>query len=723
MRFAVRAAAGLLFAGAAHPADDIAAAYARAAEFVPWRVHTFLTQHEAQSARWAVDGREFTYVVRGPQGANRVRGDARTGKLRPAPTAPESPSITFDPAGKRGIGLTNYNLWLKEGGGGAPAALTTDGTRDNAYGALFEFGVLLESERASLTGPMRAAQGIWSPDGRWFATFRYDQRGVGKQTYWVAVTEEGYGKRPRFVDQPSPYPGDAKNAVATLILVDIEQRMVRSIDAATFETFLDPVDSKLMHWSADSRSLYYLQEGRGLRSVDVRRVDVANGAIEDLYRETSDTYLMLSGTRYPAIWQVSGDGRRLLWYSERDGWGNLYDIDLRGGAARPLTSGPGVVTKLLRIDERAGWVYFLACGRSADLDPYFRQAWRARLDGSRVELLTPGNADHVVSMPARGSSFLDISTAGVAGAPRVELRSLDGKMLARVADTDLAPLRARGWRGPERVKLRSADDRYDIYATVFRPTSFDPARKYPVLDYIYGIASLARTPWSFPLGAGYEMADSYWHSQAIAELGFIVIKVDSPGTPLRGRRFARESYGAAHVGAMLDSHIAAARQLAARDPSFDLDRMGIFGSSGGGFTSARALLLHPEFYKVAVAFSGAHDLLRLYGPEWGERYIGPYASNRETYDRLSNTAFAERLRGKLLLVHGEADSEVTISHTQQFVHALIAANRDFDLLYVPNMEHDMDSNPYAVRRRWDYFVENLAGLAPPPQFPMPGPAD
>jgi dipeptidyl-peptidase-4 len=703
-------------------ATDLRSAYQRAIDFLPWQVPTWLTQHEAYAAKWSGDGSGFSYVISGPQGAVRVTGDARTGQVKPAAAPPadaSEPPIAMDLAGRRGIGLEGFNLWLVDAKSGERVQLTTDGAEGNSYSALYEFGVLLESERKALQGPMRPAQGSWSPDGRYFASFRYDQRAVGSQLYWMAVTEEGYGARPRYVSQKGPYPGEP-NAYAELVVCDTRERTVRAVKEARFETLLDPFTAGLVQWGDDGHSLHFIREGRGLRSATVARVDVRDGSVRDLYEEKSDTYLMLSGSRYPAIWKVLRGGARMLWFSELDGWGNLHLVDLAtGGVLHPITRGAGVVTTLLRVDESGGWVYFVASGREAGLDPYFRQAYRARLDGSRVERLTPEPADHVISMPTQGKAFLDTQSAGVGSPPRVVLRSTDGKLIATIAQPQDSALEQRGWRAPERVKLRSADGRHEIYATVFRPSHFDRTARYPVLDYVYGLSSLARTPWSFPLGPGHEMADSYWHSHAIAELGFIVVKVDSPGTPLRGRDFARASYGAAHVGAMLTDHIAAMRQVAERDPSMDLGRVGIFGSSGGGFTSTRAMLLHPDFYKAAVSFAGSHDLLRLYGPEWGNRYIGPYEENRETYRLLSNSTFADRLAGKLLLVHGESDTEVTVTMTQQLVHALIAANEDFDVLYIPNAEHDLDSNAYAVRRRWDYFVKHLRGEEPPNGIRLP----
>ena len=723
--------------GQRRSSTEVAEAYARAASYVPWQVPTWLQQDETYAARWSPDGRQFRFMRAGPverggdaASGRRLKleemvGDARDGRLRPSPVAGPTPGAqptTLDPQGRVGIGLEGFNLWAVDSKSGSRTPLTRDGTEENSYSALYEFGVLLEVERKALGGPMRAAQGAWSPDGRYFASFRYDQRAVGRTLYWFAVTDKGYGARPQYVEQRGAFPGEP-NAFAELVIVDMRSREARTIQAARFETFLDPFTAGLVQWSADGKSLYFLEEGRGLRSVSVQRIDAESGRVETLYREQSRTYLMLSGSRYPAIWSVLRDGRRMLWFSEQDGWGNLYVVDLRAGKiAHAVTTGEGVVTRLLRVDQASGWVYFLAVGRDRRIDPYFKQLWRARLDGTATEQLTPEDADHFVSMPARGAAFLDVQSAGVASPPRTLLRSMNGKVLATVAATDAAPLQARRWRGPERVRVRSADDRYDVYVTVFRPSDYDAKLRYPVLDYVYGLSSLALTPRSFPLGRGAELSDSYWHAQATAELGFIVVKLDAPGTPLRGHAFARESYGEGHVGAMLEHHVAALRQLAQRDPSMDLDRVGIFGSSGGGYTSTRAMLLHPDFFKAAVSFSSSHDLLRLYGPEWGERYIVPFETHRALYERLSNTTYADRLRGPLLLAHGEADTEVTILMDQQFAHALIAANRDFDMLYIPNAEHDLDSNAYAVRKRWDFFIRHLRGEQPPPGFRLPEPS-
>lgn len=702
--------------------DDLAAAYRCAADYLQFRVPKWLTHHETWAAAWSDDGRRFAWRSVGPAGEQWQLGDAGTGKVtrsetQPAFAVPRHANINLSPRGDTGIGLEQFNLWRVDGDG-TRHALTTDGREERCYSAQYAFGVIENWERQALHGPMRPARGVWSPDGRWFATWRYDHGHARPQYYWRAVGAEGYGGRPEFVAQPAPYPGDAHDAFAELVLVDMDAGSVRVVADITFRTLVDPVAAGLLQWSADSSALYFLEEGRGLREVTLKRLDLDDGSITSLYQERSDTYLMLSGSRYPAIWAVLDRGRSLLWYSERDGWGNLYRINLANGKARnAITQGPGVVRQLVRLDEAAGWVYFLANGREPGVDPYFRQFYRARLDGRRVQLLTPEPADHLVSLPPQGDAFLDVQSAGLGAAPKTVLRTLhSGEFRATIAEVDFAPLRARGWRPPERLRVRDADDRYDVYVSVFRPGDYDPARSYPVLDFIYGLSSLAETPYTFPPGADHELGTYYWRAQSVAEVGFVVVMLDAPGTPLRGYEYARQSYGAGHVDSTLRHHVAAIRQLAARDKSLDLERVGIFGHSGGGFTSTRAMLFYPDFFKVAVSSAGSHDLVRMYGPEWGDRYIGPYESNRDVYEQLCNAHYADRLRGKLLLAHGEADSEVTIAMTQQLVHAFIAANKDIDQLYIPNADHDMSNHPYFIRKRWDYFVTHLLGRTPPADF-------
>lgn len=314
---AIAAILGLPGAGA----EEITTAYQRAANYVPWRIPSWLTVHETHAARWSDDGGEFRYYSYGPEGNRLIIGDGRTGRTRQAESATDTPRprLNLDPQKRWGVGLEGFNLWLVDGSTAERFQLTTDGREDDSYSALYEFGVLLDAERAELHGPMRAAQGAWSADGRYFASFHYDQRSVGSSFYWYAVTDKGYGARAQYYQQRGAYPGEP-NAYAELVICDTRERHCRSVKEARFETFLDPFTAGLVQWSADSRSVYFILEGRGLRSATVERVDLADGKVTPLYTEESKTYLMLSGARYPAIWSVLRDGRRMLWFSERDGW-------------------------------------------------------------------------------------------------------------------------------------------------------------------------------------------------------------------------------------------------------------------------------------------------------------------------------------------------------------------------------------------------------------------
>ena len=379
-----------------------------------------------------------------------------------------------------------------------------------------------------------------------------------------------------------------------------------------------------------------------------------------------------------------------------------------------------------RVDAERGWVYFTAGGREEGRDPYFRHLYRCTLDGADLTLLTPEDADHTVTFSPSGAYFVD-TYSRVDLPPVSVLRRADGTLIDTLEEADISALTEMGWRAPERFTVKARDGVTDLYGCIFRPTNFDPSRTYPVLDSIYPGPQTIHTPKAF--GGGDTGGRNFWQDQALAELGFIVVTIDGMGTPYRSKAFVDVAYGA-HFGEAggLEDHIVGLRQLAARDPSLDLSRVGIYGHSGGGFASAHALLSFPDFYKVAVSSAGNHNQMG-YLAGWGERYIGmPEGDN---YAGQVNATLAGNLRGKLLLVHGEMDDNVHPSLTMQLADALIAANKDFDLLIIPFTNHaffDLRwgleaadrfvslSHPYFVRKRWDYFVTHLLGATPPPGY-------
>jgi dipeptidyl aminopeptidase/acylaminoacyl peptidase len=352
---------------------------------------------------------------------------------------------------------------------------------------------------------------------------------------------------------------------------------------------------------------------------------------------------------------------------------------------------------------------FAASGREAGRDPYQRHAYAIGLEGKGLKLLTPEEADHTVAVSPDGAYLVDTYSRIDSAPVTVVRRASDGRAVREVERADVELLRRSGWPWPEPFAVKGRDGTTDIYGAIYRPSNFDPGRKYPVIDAIYNGPHAVRTPKSFtPSGP----------DQALAELGFIVVTVDALGTALRSKAFHDVSY--ANLGdSGLPDHVAALEQLAARHPQLDLGRVGIYGHSAGGYDAAHALLVRPDFYRVTVASSGTHDS-RSDRVWWNELWMGYPVGDH--YRRQANTNLAANLRGKLLLVHGGLDDSVHPAATLQLVDALVKANKDFDLLLLPDRGHDQ-GNGYFVRRLWDYFVRNLAGVEPPKEYPLIDPDD
>ncbi|NNF25854.1 MAG: prolyl oligopeptidase family serine peptidase, partial [Gemmatimonadetes bacterium] len=406
----------------------------------------------------------------------------------------------------------------------------------------------------------------------------------------------------------------------------------------------------------------------------------------------------------------SGD---VVWFSERDGWGHLYRIDGESGAVRNrITEGPWLVMSILRVDETAGWVYFTAMGREPDRDPYLAHAYRAALDGSRIDLLTPEEADHNVRVSPDGTYLVD-TYSRLDLPPVTVVRDRSGQVLQTVEEADVGPLRQAGWPLPTRFSVKGRDGVTDVHGVLFFPSHFDSTQAYPVVDYVYP------GPQTGPIGSRSFTVNPRGNAQALAELGFVVFLVDAFGTPGRSKSFHDRYYGNMGDNGIPD-HIAALRQLATLHPQMDLDRVGIFGHSGGGFASTGAILRYPDFFKVAVSSAGNHDN-RSYDYTWGEKYKGQLVRNEDgsdNFDTQANHLLAGNLEGKLLLMYGTLDDNVHPNATLLVIDELIKANKDFDLIVLPNRNHGYAGEDYVVRRTWDYFVEHLRGEEPPDQFQL-----
>ena len=463
-----------------------------------------------------------------------------------------------------------------------------------------------------------------------------------------------------------------------------------------------------VQWSSDSETLAFVSSSRDHKDATLRLADPESGNVQEILSEHASTYYE-SGVD-AQNWRVLFDSNEVLWYSERDNWGHLYLYDLGSGELKhQITQGDWAVQQVVRLDEEARYVYFNAGGRDGP-DPYFHYLYRAHLDTRVVDLLTPEQAHHSVDISPSGQYLVDrFSTPSVP--PTAVVRSEGGDHIMNLESADIVDLESAGWQPPQSIVVKARDGETDLYGLLYVPTGLDTTRSYPVLNYVYP------GPQSGSVGSrAFRAARS--DKQAIAELGFVVVEVDAMGTPGRSKSFHDAYYGDMGDNGIPDQ-IAAIQQLAATRPWMDLDRIGIWGHSGGGFASTGAILRYPDFYKVAVSGAGNHDN-RNYEDDWGEKWHGlleSYPDGRTNYDRQANHLLAANLKGKLLLAHGLLDDNVPASSTLLMVDALVKANKDFDLLVFPNANHGFSgARSYWMRKRWDYFVRHLQGTEPPKEY-------
>ncbi|MEO6583933.1 MAG: prolyl oligopeptidase family serine peptidase, partial [Ferruginibacter sp.] len=365
--------------------------------------------------------------------------------------------------------------------------------------------------------------------------------------------------------------------------------------------------------------------------------------------------------------------------------------------------------RLLKVDEKKRVAYFEAVGKEA-LNPYFSHIYSIGLDGNKFTDLTPEPGNHRGSFSPDGEYFVDTYSQPVMPAV-INLRSIKGKLITSLETTDVSRLRAMGWKPPTALKLIAGNGKTELFGLMFLPANLDATKKYPIIDYIYpGPQGGSVGSWSFNAARG--------DHQALAELGFIVVVLEGSSNPLRSKSFHDMTYGNMAENTLSDQ-VAGIRQLAKIYPFMDTSRVGIWGHSGGGFATAAAMFRYPDFFKVGISESGNHDN-RNYEDDWGERYIGLLqkgANNTDNYTNQANQYSAKNLKGKLMLAHGMLDDNVPPSNTLLVVEALEKANKDFDLVLFPNSRHGYGQySTYMMRRRWDYFVENLMGATHPKEY-------
>jgi len=554
---------------------------------------------------------------------------------------------------------------------GERIALSDDGDEANAYGRL-----------------------EWSPDSRVVVAWRIEP-GERKEVHLVRSSPRD-GGRAEVESRPYALPGDR----FTRYELDCFDVAARDRSRPVADRFEHGWSAPEIHWSRDGKRFSYLQVDRGHQRLRVIEVDPLAGTTRNLIDETSETFIWTVHTENLRLrlvdWLEESD--ELIYVSERDGWRHLYLVDPRDASLRQITRGEWVVRGIERIDEEKRRIWFSASGRNAGQDPYFVHHYRIDFDGSGLVALTAGDGDHRIEFSPDRRFVIDAYSR--ADLPPVhELRRVsDGSLVSKLEEADISELDAEGWKPPEVFVATGRDGRTDIWGLIFRPRNFDPAKKYPVIEDIYAGPQGSFVPKSFAVS----------RYRALTDLGFIVVKIDGMGTANRSKAFHDVCWHDLKDAGFADRilWIAAA---AAKYPQIDITRVGVYGNSAGGQNAAAAVLFHPEFYKVAVASCGCHDN-RMDKASWNEQWMG-YPVGPQ-YAECSNIENAHRLRGKLFLIVGEADTNVPPESTMRFVDALVRAGKDFDLLVVPNGGHGMGGE-YGQRRMQDFFLRHLAGVEPP----------
>lgn len=674
---------------------------------LPFQQIEFATDGKAIS--FVVERRRFTCDVQGNQcTATELPGGARAAGQQRGRGFGAS-AMAMSPDGKRLAFIRNYNLWVREIATGKETQLTTDGVKEFGYA----------TDNAGWTksdNPVVA----WSPDSKKIATFQHDARGASEM--YLVTTVAG---PPKLEAWKYPLPGDAKIFMIERVIIDVDNAKVTRLKMpadAHRSTLCDHIlcggTWADVQWAADSAQLAFASVSRDRKQVTLRIADPLTGAVRDVLEEKVATFFESSAASSAGRvnWRYLSASNEILWYSQRDDWGQLYLYDAQTGKLKnQITTGAGNVTHLLRVDETNRQLYFLGVGKEQGRDPYFRHFYRVGFDGKGLQLLTPEDADHDITLAPSGQYFTD-SYSKPDVPPVAVLRAVTGKLITTLEKADISRLLATGWQPPQPITVKARDGVTDLYGLMYKPTRLNPNKKYPIINNLYpGPQTGSVRGRSFSAERG--------DQQALAELGFVVVQIDGMGTPWRSKSFHTKWYGNMGDNTLPDQ-VAGMKQLAQKYPWIDIERAGIYGHSGGGNATATAMFSYPDFFKVGVGQAGNHDN-RLYEDDWGEKWQGLLVRNADgttNYDNQANQLMAKNLKGKLLLAHGTMDNNVPPYNTLLVVNELIKANKDFDLILFPNRTHGFGNEPYMMRRRWDYFVRNLSGAEPPKEFEFHPPA-
>ncbi|EHQ28489.1 S9 family peptidase [Mucilaginibacter paludis] len=582
--------------------------------------------------------------------------------------------------------------------------LTKDGVEFYAYGGDIENGTNIDEIKNRKK--RKPTSVLWSPDAKHFALIRSDERKV--KDLWVINSIAD--PRPTLETYKYEMPGEAEQPRKELWLFDFAAKTGKKLNVSLFK------DQELSTWSAPAKArnrddefrpsiwlgtnseFYFYRTGRDLKRIDVCSVDINTAKVTVQVQERMNIYVEISK---PGL--ING-GKELIEWSERDGWAHFYLYDDAGHVKNQITSGQFHCDDIINIDEKNRILYFTASGREPNENPYYTHLYSIKLDGTGLKLLNAGNFDHAVNMNDNEKYFVDVFSR-VNTAPKSVLRGNDGHQVMELEAADLSRLMAAGYKFPEPFKIKADDGITDLYGVMYKPFDFDPSKKYPLIEYVY--------PGPQTEGVSKAFSSRMDYVDRLAQFGFIVISVGNRGgNPERSKWYHTFGYGNLRDYGLADKK-AAAEQLADRYPFIDLERVGITGHSGGGFMSSAAMLVYPDFFKVAVSESGNHDN-SVYNRWWSEKHNGVkeiVTAKGDTtfqYSIDKNPDLAKNLKGRLLLSTGDVDDNVHPANTIRLINALIKANKRFDFVLLPGQKHAYgDMTEYFFWQKGDYFCKYL----------------
>ena len=555
----------------------------------------------------------------------------------------------------------------------------------------------------------RAGNIVWAPDSSRFALIRRDSRKV--KDLWVINSLAS--PRPTLETYRYAMPGEENIPQSEMWVFDVATKNRTKMKAERFKDQTmsistappasvrrDPREPQAAQWLSESPGkLYFTRLSRDMHKLDVCLADTATGEVKTLIEERLNTYIEAKPLR------LVNAGQELVFWSERDGWAHFYLIDANTGQLKNrITEGEYVATAIDSIDEKSRVMYFNAAGREKGEDPYYTHLYRVNLDGTGLKLLNPGNASHGVAMVDSMKFFVNNSTR-IDGSPESVLYDTLGNTVLKLETPDLKPLMDAGFKFPEPFTVKADDGVTDLYGVMYKPFDFDPAKKYPIIAYVYPGPQTEGVTKNF---------NPRSNNISLAQFGFIVVEVGNRGGhPTRSKWYHNYGYGNLRDYGLADKK-AAIEQLAARHPFIDINKVGIWGHSGGGFMSAAAMLVYPDFFKVGWSESGNHEN-NIYNNSWSEKHHGIKEVEKDgkvtfEYSIDKNSELAKNLKGNLMLITGDIDNNVHPANTYRLADALIKANKRFDMFVLPGVRHPF--NPVSGYVNWlrgDYFARHLLG--------------